>query len=459
MLYKRTIILVFTVAFLVNLFSYEGPVENLEYFPKTTLIELGVLENCQYSEDLFDLIELLHEIYDKTEIIPVRYYTDGEDGNYYSVFSDEFMMFYELEHIPVAVINGSLIIDDPNDINAHDLYLQLLGDSFFQPSPLKIDVVSDMHSGDEITAAIDVVMHAIDHSLENASLKVIIIEDFLGAEHTNVVRSVAEKNISLQGQGAQVSEEFMFEVQDDWDTGALKIVAFVQEDYNVLQTASTYLFPDYKTRAVVTFDRDITVPDVGFYETDYFSVVNLGLNSDYVIEVVVEEAPEGWMVTYCDGSNCYFGPLNFNLDHQNYKKFAANIIPNSSGFASFYFNITSENEEPLQIPFTFEIGSSIFDKQWTDTETLFQNYPNPFYIKNDIRTVISFDSQRIPDNSDLEIFNIKGQLVRKLTINQNRNYVTWDGKDNYGKYSATGVYFYRISGESNSAMRRMIVIK
>ena len=73
-----------------------------------------------------------------------------------------------------------------------------------------------------------------------------------------------------------------------------------------------------------------------------------------------------------------------------------------------------------------------------------RNYPNP--IKSS--TSISFYSTRNLGNAEVKIFNIKGQIVRKLKITNyelGMNEVIWDGKDTFGKKLGNGIYFYTIS--------------
>lgn len=74
---------------------------------------------------------------------------------------------------------------------------------------------------------------------------------------------------------------------------------------------------------------------------------------------------------------------------------------------------------------------------------LTQNYPNPF---NSI-TMICYE---LPKTSHitLKIYNLLGQEIRTLYNGMKSTGIhqtVWDGKDNYGKEIATGLYFYRLS--------------
>ena len=78
-----------------------------------------------------------------------------------------------------------------------------------------------------------------------------------------------------------------------------------------------------------------------------------------------------------------------------------------------------------------------------ETFVLRQNYPNPF----NPGTLISY---QIPLSSKvtLVIYNLQGQVVRTLVneeVSRGFHNVIWNGKDDFGKSVATGVYVYRMS--------------
>ncbi|MBC8526509.1 MAG: T9SS type A sorting domain-containing protein [Candidatus Cloacimonetes bacterium] len=76
---------------------------------------------------------------------------------------------------------------------------------------------------------------------------------------------------------------------------------------------------------------------------------------------------------------------------------------------------------------------------------LYQNYPNPFNFSTTISfSVYSRDAQ----NAEIRIYNIKGQIVRQLSIvnsqlNWEQSSIEWDGKDERGKLVSSGIYFYQ----------------
>jgi len=85
------------------------------------------------------------------------------------------------------------------------------------------------------------------------------------------------------------------------------------------------------------------------------------------------------------------------------------------------------------------------------------NFPNPFNPGTRIPYAVAAGGPLL-----LQIFNIKGQLVRTAVDEQKTpgNYdYSWDGKDQKGDSVASGSYFYRLSQGDFSQTRRMILVR
>jgi hypothetical protein len=92
------------------------------------------------------------------------------------------------------------------------------------------------------------------------------------------------------------------------------------------------------------------------------------------------------------------------------------------------------------------------------TYALRPNVPNPFNPE----TTIGFDLAQ-PQAVRLEIFDIKGRVVRTLLQGQQfpagTHEATWDGRNNAGQITASGVYFYRLRAGNFVETRRMVLMK
>jgi len=117
-------------------------------------------------------------------------------------------------------------------------------------------------------------------------------------------------------------------------------------------------------------------------------------------------------------------------------------------------NIVSTWGETFQKP--------IFDQFDTSTDipkefALRQNYPNPL----NPTTSIEFD---LPEETYvcLSIFDIRGREIRTL-VDESRyagfHTVVWDGKDNYGLYASSGVYFYILQAGDKKFTKKLTFLK
>jgi hypothetical protein len=91
------------------------------------------------------------------------------------------------------------------------------------------------------------------------------------------------------------------------------------------------------------------------------------------------------------------------------------------------------------------------------TTALKGNYPNPFNPE----TTISF-SVKDAGPVNIEIFNVKGQLVKKL-VNDVRaageHTVVWNGMDNNGRSVSSGIYYFKMNTGKYSSTKKMIMMK
>jgi hypothetical protein len=91
------------------------------------------------------------------------------------------------------------------------------------------------------------------------------------------------------------------------------------------------------------------------------------------------------------------------------------------------------------------------------TLRLEQNYPNPFNPTTTIRYSIEE-----PGSVSLDIYNIKGQLVKTLyqgNAEIGSHTAIWNGLDNSGNACSSGVYFYRLRTPKTSLVRKMLMLK
>jgi hypothetical protein len=87
-----------------------------------------------------------------------------------------------------------------------------------------------------------------------------------------------------------------------------------------------------------------------------------------------------------------------------------------------------------------------------------QNVPNPFNPRTEIAFTVPEDAGLVT----LTIHNISGQLVRTLVSDKlpaGRAVAVWDGVDESGRRTASGIYLARLQVGERSAFRKMMLLK
>jgi hypothetical protein len=76
-------------------------------------------------------------------------------------------------------------------------------------------------------------------------------------------------------------------------------------------------------------------------------------------------------------------------------------------------------------------------------------YPNPYDPDTAVRGTLKVTG--MPDGSTLNIYTISGEIVKSQEAGNGLDGLTeWDGRSNWGKFAATGIYYYviRLGGQT-----------
>ncbi|MBD3234420.1 MAG: M6 family metalloprotease domain-containing protein [candidate division Zixibacteria bacterium] len=167
-------------------------------------------------------------------------------------------------------------------------------------------------------------------------------------------------------------------------------------------------------------------------------------------------------------------PLNnsfacFKYLHTDEVAGVCNILPNNSIVITFGFGMEAINGDyggyhhrtDLLIRIFAFIASApspeLPEVPQNSGYSLSQNVPNPF---ND-ETSIEFHIPS-PGFSELTIFNIAGQEIKTLLLDylpSGEHNIEWNGRDNMGNRTASGIYFYRLTAGKSVSSRQMIMLK
>ena len=138
-------------------------------------------------------------------------------------------------------------------------------------------------------------------------------------------------------------------------------------------------------------------------------------------------------------------------------------LPNDDS-AIYYWRVRPSTASNWDGFYSFNVVVSPTDVTPSGTDTklpkpfaLGRNYPNPF----NPGTTISYDLPRQAQVT-LEVFNVVGRKVATLVNGRQEaghRTVQWDGRDDSGAATASGVYFYRLSAGEFVATAKMVLLK
>ena len=87
-----------------------------------------------------------------------------------------------------------------------------------------------------------------------------------------------------------------------------------------------------------------------------------------------------------------------------------------------------------------------------------QNFPNPFNPNTSIQFSLGQN-----ELISLNIYDIQGRIVNSLinniTYSSGYHYISWDGTNDLGTQVPSGVYFYKLIGENQTQIKKMILMK
>ena len=189
----------------------------------------------------------------------------------------------------------------------------------------------------------------------------------------------------------------------------------------------------------ILFDTTISTPSVGINTINVLSqyiIVNDG--AFYV----------GW-IQYADTA------ASVGRDHT--APFSQRPLEYTGAWAEFRNKETEDLmlHATVGIPTGVEEGPSKRDN--LSKFVLNRNLPNPFHQT----TMISFSLSK-KGMTSLEIFDLTGRLVRTLIEAEKEagNYrVEWNGRDSRGREVPSGIYFYKLTSNEKSLIKKMILLK
>jgi len=207
---------------------------------------------------------------------------------------------------------------------------------------------------------------------------------------------------------------------------------------------------DYMPILVDTVYGDTTVTEIGVYYEDE-CIGASKVTDGYPVQILAYTPESGSK----DGGN----GLQFMLYYGSSKN-KAKVVTNYTVFnkeTSAFVNkpVYYDRDDFVRVRLNTEGHQPEYEF------ALMNNYPNPV---NTGMTNISFAPVKDAINTEIQIFNIKGQLVRKLDCNEvackNGGYtISWDCRNENGIKVSSGIYFYKLTSDNKTAIKKMLVIR
>jgi len=116
--------------------------------------------------------------------------------------------------------------------------------------------------------------------------------------------------------------------------------------------------------------------------------------------------------------------------------------------------VSDEFDNEMEIPVILDVIATANDENLPEIAALAQNYPNPFNPETTIKYNLGKNSK-----GTINIYNLKGRLIKTYNLQQKDGEVVWNGKDSHGNSVSSGIYFYKLETVTDSYMKKMILMK
>jgi hypothetical protein len=224
---------------------------------------------------------------------------------------------------------------------------------------------------------------------------------------------------------------------------------------NISVTDSPARYYNNDEEMILSSSFSIPLFDTDTASVSFMTRYILQSNMDYVYFEISIDNSQNWeqIGSPINGSRFNFEENQYDLESYigNNVRFRFRLTSDDSGpregihiddFTVFWGQQVGIDDVSIQVPLEFSLN---------------QNYPNPFNAS----TIISFNLNKA-GAIDLSIYDILGRKVKTLVSGKmlaGHHEIIWDGKDDSGDKTASGVYLYKLEAEGNSSVRRMTLLK
>ena len=272
------------------------------------------------------------------------------------------------------------------------------------------------------------------------------------SEHWAVERIPEEPTSHIRGT-VNPGELYIIRVENDcqliWNNSGGGVEPYIREKTNYFTYEETV---DYMAIDIDTVYSDTTIAEIAIYSDD--QCIGASKVSDGYPVQILAYTPD----TLKNGNN----GLEFMLLYEGQKRGSSKSIP--------YITYSKEAQAFIAQPLYYErntfstVQLNTDEPSYTQQIALMKNYPNPVRTNT---TQINFMPEQKAQHTELNIYNLKGQLIRTIDCdgiissgNKNGYYsLTWDCRNRNGKDVKNGIYFYKLTSGEKSTVNKMLIMK
>ena len=213
------------------------------------------------------------------------------------------------------------------------------------------------------------------------------------------------------------------------------------------------------------YDEDNSISDIGAFTTNGWAGTGAIINTP---PVIISFNPPDSSFEIENFQEINFSVYAYDIENIISYQWFLNSIEQNNNTSDFTYNFDQQGS--FEIKCVVSDGENETEQIWHITTNftensvneaipkiteLIGNYPNPFNPE----TTINFTVKK-NDRASIDIFNIKGQLVKTYPeFKTGYHKLIWAGKNNNGRKVGSGIYFYRLKSKSISQVHKMLMLK
>lgn len=207
----------------------------------------------------------------------------------------------------------------------------------------------------------------------------------------------------------------------------------------------------------LTYSEGVTLKEVSFDNTRSakfdVKIASIDAENNQVIIGLINQISAKKVEPISSGEGA-IANLIFQIDDPSVEKIEVSTFESKSPRHRLTFIYMDENGQDVEYPkfdnSTMSLSGSNGDANLPKAFALNQNYPNPF----NPTTTISF-TLPTASNYNLTIYNVLGQVVDEFNgYSEGSVDIVWDASRN-----SSGVYFYKLVTDQNTATKKMVLLK